>query len=96
MTYHFNCLTNGVSAGPRIFTKLLKPVYSFLRDKGYTITSYIDDSLICSSSRAGCVTCVQDTFSLLRRLGFCVNEDKAVLVLTRRIEYLGNIIKLRP
>lgn len=92
VTYQFTCLPNGVSAGPRIFTKLMKAVYSALRNKGYTITSYIDDSLICSSSRASCIACVCDTIALLRRLGFCVNEEKSVLVPTRCIEYLGNCI----
>lgn len=90
--YQFNCLPNGVSEGPRIFTKLMKPVYSALRNKGYTITSYIDDSLICSSSRAGCQSCVQDTVTLLGKLGFCINKDKSVLVPTQCIEYLGNVI----
>ena len=64
ITYHFNCLPNGVSPGPRIFTKLMKPVFSHLRNKGYTVTSYIDDSLICNSSQAGCLACVRDTVAL--------------------------------
>lgn len=92
VTYHFNCLPNGVSPGPRIFTKLMKPVYSHLRNKGYTITSYIDDSLICNSSQAGCLACVRDTVSLFRRLGFCINEKKSILTPTKSIEYLANII----
>ena len=94
VTYQFTCLPNGISEGSRIFTKVMKPVYSTLRNKGYTITSFIDDSLICSSSMAGCIACVHDTIALLRKLGFCVNEGKSVLVPTKRIEYLGNIIDI--
>ena len=44
--YQFTCLPNGFSDGPRLFTKLLKPVFSTLRHKGHNITSYIDDTLM--------------------------------------------------
>ena len=40
--YQYTCLPNGSSA-PRIFTKLLKPVYSILRGMGHSISGYIDD-----------------------------------------------------
>ena len=29
--YQFTCLPNGVSEGPRLFTKLMKPVFATLR-----------------------------------------------------------------
>lgn len=90
--YHFTCLANGISEGPRLFTKLMKPVFATLRQRGYTITSYIDDSLICNSSLSGCYDCLHGTMQLLRKLGFCINEDKSILVPTKRIEYLGNVI----
>lgn len=90
--YQFTCLANGVSEGPRLFTKLMKPVFSFLRLKGYTITSFIDDTLMCSKSVEGCVACLKDTVEILQNVGFCINVDKSVLVPTTRIEYLGNII----
>lgn len=90
--YQFTCLPNGASAGPRLFTKLLKPIFSFLRLKGYTITSFIDDTLMCSKSVEDCVACLKDTVEILQNVGFCINVDKSVLVPTKRIEYLGNII----
>ena len=33
--YKFTCLPNGLCSAPRLFTKLLKPVYSTLRLKGH-------------------------------------------------------------
>ena len=48
--YQFTCLPNGISEGPRLFTKLLKPIFATLREKGFTITSFIDDTLMCSAS----------------------------------------------
>ncbi|XP_050693987.1 uncharacterized protein LOC126984394 [Eriocheir sinensis] len=90
--YQFTCLPNGISEGPRLFTKLMKPVFATLREKGYSINSFIDDTLICNSTMQGYLACIQDTINLLRKLGFCINEDKSVLAPTQRLEYLGNII----
>ena len=33
--YQYTCLPNGLASAPRIFTKLLKPVFNILRQKGY-------------------------------------------------------------
>lgn len=90
--YKFTCLPNGVAEGPRIFTKLMKPVFAYLRKRGYSITSFIDDTLICNNSQSSCLACIEDTIVLLQKLGFCVNYEKSVLTPTRNIEYLGNII----
>ena len=40
--YEFVCLPNGLSSAPRIFTKLLKPALTVLRDDGVLIIVYID------------------------------------------------------
>ena len=58
---------------------------------GHTITSYLDDMLMCSSSQSGCYSCLNDTIHLLQKLGFCINE-KSELVPTTCIEYLRNVI----
>ena len=39
--YKYVCLPNGLSSTPRIFTKLLKPVYSALRKQGHQIMGYL-------------------------------------------------------
>ena len=44
--YAFTYFPMGLSSSPRIFTKLMKPVFATLRSKfGYKCISYIDDSL---------------------------------------------------
>ena len=70
----------------------MKPVFAMLRGMGYTITSFIDDTLLCNQSQVGSIACINDTFAVLQKLGFCVNSKKSVLVPTKCIEYLGNII----
>ena len=44
--YQYTCLPNGLSSAPRIFTKLLKPVYSTLHNKGHLSSGYIEDSYL--------------------------------------------------
>ena len=48
--YQYTCLPNGLSSAPRIFTKLLKPVYSTLHNKGHLSSGYIDDSYLQGDS----------------------------------------------
>ena len=42
----FTCLPFGLSSAPYVFTKLLRPVLTFLRDKGVHCLMYLDDMLI--------------------------------------------------
>lgn len=44
LLYQYNYMPNGLSCVPRIFSKLLKPVYSALRQNGHLNLGYIDDS----------------------------------------------------
>lgn len=90
--YQYTCLPNGVAEGPRLFTKLMKPIFATLRNRGFTITSFIDDTLMCASSLERCNECVHDTVELLQRMGFTINVEKSVLAPTKCIEYLGNVI----
>lgn len=90
--YQFTCLPNGIAEGPRLFTKLMKPVYAKLREMGHVITSFIDDTLIAHSTLSGCFESVNATVQMLKNLGFCINEDKSLLIPTTRLEYLGNVI----
>ena len=44
--YSFTCVPNGLACGPRIYTKLTKPIFSTLRCMGFVNSSYIDDCLL--------------------------------------------------
>jgi hypothetical protein len=49
--YEFTCLPNGLSSGPRVFTKILKVPLAWLRESfGVTISGYIDDTILCAES----------------------------------------------
>ena len=52
--YQFTCLPNGLSSTPRIFKKILKPVYGHLRSYGHTCMGHIDDSLLIGQTFYSC------------------------------------------
>lgn len=90
--YSFVCMPNGIAFAPRLFTKLLKPVYACLREKGFKNVGYIDDSLLCAENEIECSKNVEATKSLFTNLGFMIHRDKSVLKPTKEIVFLGNII----
>jgi hypothetical protein len=44
--FQYSCLPNGLTSAPRLFTKLMKPVFATLRQYGYKNAGYIDYSLL--------------------------------------------------
>lgn len=88
-TFEFNCLPFGLSSGPYIFTKLLKPVVSYLRNKGFFIVNYLDDFLCLGNSYDECLNCVTKTIDLLNHLGFIINYEKSQLIPSQRRKFLG-------
>ena len=44
--YQFTFLPMGVTSSPRIFTKIMKPIFAYLRSQwGHSCFGYIDDSI---------------------------------------------------
>ncbi|XP_028394531.1 uncharacterized protein LOC114518732 [Dendronephthya gigantea] len=88
--YCFTCLPMGLSSSPRIFTKVMKPVFATLRSKfGHTCLGYIDDSLYIEDTYEDCHTATLHAVRLISSLGFMVHPDKSVFIPTQCIEYLG-------
>lgn len=90
--YEYTCLANGIGSAPRLFTKLMKPVYAALRKKGHTNSGYIDDSLLLADTKQECEHNVQDTVSLMKEVGFIIHDKKSVLFPVQNIVFLGNHI----
>ena len=82
----------GLCVSPRIFTKLLKPVFATLRRQGHQSVIYIDDMYLQGHSIESCHDNVKATAELLMRLGFVINIDKSSLRATQRLEFLGFIL----
>ena len=87
--YHYTSLPNGLSSGPRMFTKILKPPFAKLRSLGYIITGYIDDSLLIQQSKEKAEQAAKVSAAFLEQLGFSIHTEKSVFEATQVIEYLG-------
>lgn len=89
--YQYTCLPFGLCTAPFVFTKLLKPVMTKLRELGYLSVIYLDDILLFGSSFSDCRDNVQKTCCLLQKLGFVINIKKSQMVPSRTYKYLGFI-----
>ena len=73
-------------------SKLLKPVYASLRNLGHKSVGYIEDSLLCGESVNERTENTNATLSQFTKFGFVVHKNKSILVPTKEIVFLGNII----
>ena len=87
--YQYTCLPNGQASAPRIFTKVLKPLFSSLRKFGHENVIYIDDSLLASDSVDECNRNIENTVRLIDSLGLTMHPDKSVMIPTQTIEFVG-------
>ncbi len=90
--YQYKVLPNGLSPAPRLFTKLLKPLFAKLRSMGHCIIGYIDDSLIVSPTKMEAEQAVNHAAEMLSGLGFVIHPEKSIFEPTQEIEFLGFII----
>ena len=89
--YEFCALPNGLSSGPRIFTKLVKVALTHLRlEHDVTISAYLDDSLLVEYlSLAIAMIKGSKSAELLQKLGFTINIPKSVAYPVTAAEHLG-------
>lgn len=92
ISYQFRALPQGLSTSPRIFTKILKPVYATLRSRGHINIPYIDDSLLIGHTLKECEVNVHETVKSLDNLGFTIHPEKSVFNPTQKNVFLGFVI----
>ena len=90
--FEYCCLPNGLSTAPRLFTKLMRVLFSELRKDGHKSVVYIDDSLLVSDNNQDCMNGINVTIYILKKAGFCINWEKSMLVPSHRIEFLGFVL----
>ena len=90
--FEFKCLPMGLTSSPRVFTKLLKPVFSNLHKFGFSSLIYIDDTLLHGNTYEECKANVNETVKLLDKLGFTIHPSKSVLEPSQQISFLGFLI----
>ena len=86
--YQFTCLPQGLTSAPRIFTKVMKAVLSYLRSFAIKIAAWLDDFLLAASSAD--LAKEQSSFTLrtLKELGFVPNLEKSILGKVQRIQHV--------
>ena len=62
--YEFNALPMGLSSSPRIFTKVTTPPLAYLRQKGCTVSRYIDDFFIQGNDSRECYSSLEEAVLL--------------------------------
>ena len=91
--YCFTCLPMGLSSSPRVFTKVMKPVFATLRSQfGHTCFGYIDDSFYTEGSHTECLQATLNAVKLIINLGFKDHPDKSVILPSQCIEFLGFLL----
>jgi hypothetical protein len=65
--YHYSCLPNGLASSPRLFTKLMKPVFATLRQYGYKNDGFIVDSLLIGDTEDESESNIKDTNTVLKK-----------------------------
>lgn len=89
--FQFRALPFGLASAPYIFSKILKPVTYFLRERGFLSVIYLDDFLLIAPSYKQALDNIYITSEILTSLGFIINKRKSVLLPTRSCRFLGFI-----
>lgn len=90
--FQFTCMPNGLACAPRIFTKILKPVFSHLRLQGHQCMGYIDDIYAQDNDQNSCKQSVNNIAETFQILGFSINYEKSQLRPSTKIRILGFIL----
>lgn len=87
--YQFRVLPFGLKSAPRIFTKCLSPVATYLGQQHHQVFPYLDDWLVKAPSLDGVTRSSDACLQLFSRLGLTLNRDKSVLQPSQQITFLG-------
>ena len=93
--FSFSALPQGLRSAPRTFTKLLKPAFATLREAGFTMLGYIDDSLFVEESARDLQEAVAMAVELFDDLGLTIHPKKSILQPIQSIEFLGFVLDSR-
>lgn len=85
-------MPNGLTSAPRWYTKLMKPIFSKLRNEGLVSVYYLDDTWLMGRTKIECQINVKSTRNLLEESGFLINLEKSHLMPSQTVKFLGFIL----
>lgn len=87
-TYVYRALPFGLATAPCLFTKIMKPVISRLREK-YRCGIYLDDGIMMFATMGEAEAGVKEMLQLMSALGIRISFKKSELTPTQALEFLG-------
>lgn len=90
--YQYTAFANGLSQCPRKYTKLLKPVFAFLRKQALISLGYLDDAYLQGSDMRDCAFNVYSTVTLFQSLGFVIHPEKSEFIPSQELTFLGFVL----
>ena len=72
----------------RVFTKVLIPAFSYLREIGYLSVVYVDDFYLQGETFKERLQNITKTVKLSPSLGFTIHSEKSVLKLSQILTFL--------
>ena len=87
--YVFTVLPFGLATACYVFSKLLRPVVKYLREKGTSIVVYINDGIAMGTDFECTVALCELIRQMLSRAGFVLNEEKSKLLPSKCVRWLG-------
>ena len=92
--YVFTVLPFGLSSACYIFTKLVRPLVKYWRERGLRIIVYLDDGLCAMSGEANVLEASALVQSTLSQAGFVAHATKSIWKPTQRLQWLGFVVDL--
>lgn len=90
--FQFDAMPNGLACAPRVFTKIMLPVFAFVREQKGNCFHYIDDSFVIDEKYDTCQEILKFLAQTLDDLGFVIHDEKSVTQPTQKLTFLGFII----
>ena len=89
VSYQLRVLCFGLTTAPRVFTRLMAPISTFLHRYVVGMLRYLDDWLILAESRTTGIQARDRLLQVCEELGLQVNCSKSSLIPSQDMTYLG-------
>lgn len=87
--FQFRAMPFGLATAPRVFTKIMAAVGSFLRLQGSILLQYFDDWLLHQLNRRLLLQDLESSWRRLLSLGLLLNPEKSELVPSQDFTFVG-------
>ena len=85
-------LPNGLASAPRLFTKVLKPIYAQLRSLAISAWDTLTTLFSWAYTYASCEDNILETTNTFLKLGFVIHPTKSVLIPKQELKFLGFLL----